>query len=81
MYHAKLDSWSPYAPAKATAEAWCAKGVQITFSTDVGLIGHIELEKFVPNSTAWLEDRLNGIPVPPGCTFKNIRTPGIPFLK
>lgn len=82
MYHGKSDEIIPYASAAETANAWCANGANITFTTEVGGAGHLGTGlAFAQNATDWLDLRLNGTPVPAGCTNTSVIAGGLPLKR
>ncbi|KAL8293093.1 hypothetical protein RQP46_000787 [Phenoliferia psychrophenolica] len=70
--HAKGDDLIPYEQAAQMVAAYCATGTApVQFHTDNNpLANHITEAVFgLPGAFAWLNDRLDGVPVAKGCVY------------
>ena len=55
MFHAMADRWLPYNTARKIADMWCKHSVDMTFTFDIGLTGHIRSEGFILKVIKWLD--------------------------
>jgi Secretory lipase len=82
MYHGSKDEIIPYESAKATAEAWCANGGQVTFLTETGGAGHAGTSlSLSQHAVDWLDDRVTGAYLPSGCSAGTINAHGLIFKR
>jgi predicted esterase len=67
MYHGKQEFWIPAAGPEAVYDKWCARGATVRLEEYLGEHA-IVAGSGAPGAFRWIDDRLAGIPVPPGCS-------------
>lgn len=67
LYHGGNEWWVPLAGAENLYREWCGGGTQVDFQVYLGE-HFIVSTSGIPGAYAWIEDRLAGKPVAPGCT-------------
>ncbi len=74
VYHAVNDELVPIATTDSTVASYCAHGASVTYTRD-SLSEHIVLAfTGAPSALSWLTTRLDGGPVPHGCTTTTVPT-------
>ncbi|WP_338774292.1 lipase family protein [Nocardia vulneris] len=67
MYHGGNEWWVPLAGAENLYRDWCRGGTQVDFQVYLGE-HFIVSTSGIPGAYAWIEDRIAGRPMAPGCT-------------
>ncbi len=67
MYHGQQEFWIPKQGAEAVVDKWCARGADVRLEEYVGEHS-IVAASGAPAAYAWLDERLAGVPVEPGCS-------------
>ena len=75
MYNANPDYLIPIGQVNALVDTYCKDpAANVTYTRD-HFSEHISLEPLMaPSALLWLRDRLNGVPVEPGCHIKDVGT-------
>ncbi|OZE84080.1 lipase [Rhodococcus sp. 15-649-2-2] len=67
LYHGQQEFWIPKEGPEAVFDKWCSRGADVRLEEYLGEHS-IVAGSGAPAAFAWLDDRLAGIPVRPGCS-------------